>query len=215
MNLKLARATALGAVALGVATAFAPDASAQATGFWGSGTATATAASAGEGNDCDEEVSRRQDQLREQVVNDAVELAKANYESPLSGLGGFAQGSCLDRLLNPSLDGIFSPPNLSAILSMLEGFICSRASSMLAEATQPLSRSLQAALPIGEVIPGVNLGSLSGGIGVRVNQGGSARTGSYVNTNLSQTWARGQTGFGAWGTPTPPLFRGGLLDMRP
>lgn len=215
MNLKSTRAATFGAIALASACAFSSGASAQSTGYWGSGAATATAAGMGDDKDCDDEVARRQDMLRMQVVDDAVELAKANYESPLAGLGGFARGSCLDRLLNPGLDGMFSPPNLADILAMLEGFICNQASQMLAQATQPLTQSVYRSLPVGEIIPGVNLGSLSGGVGVRVNQGGGAYSGSYVNTNLSQVWARGQTGYGAWGSPTPTLFRGGLLDMRP
>lgn len=213
MESKLVALRTLGAAAL-LASAFHAAPAAAQTSYWGSGTATAAAAGSPEGKDCDDEVARRQDMLREQKINDAVELAKSNYENPMASIGGFAKGSCLDRLMNPSLDGMFSPPNLSAILAMLEGFVCSQASNLMAQATAPLNRAIYQSLPIGEVIPGVNLGSLSGGMGVRVNQGGAAGRGSYVNTNLSQVWSRGQTGFGAYGGQTPMLFQGGLLDMR-
>lgn len=103
------------------------------------------------------------------------------------GPGAFGSGnsfrglSCLDNLLNGGMNVIFEPPNLSSILGMLEQAICTKASSLMAEVTQPIEQSLLgstgAMSSMGGFFPGLGLGSMLGGVNV-------APGGSGVNVGV-------------------------------
>lgn len=138
--------------------------------------------------DCLPAVAEMQDNYRNDVMNARLEVAKASRPFLQDG-EGFNKLSCLDNLLNGGLDVVFAPPSLSQLLGMLQNAICSQANQMFSKATAPLNDSLQASLPIGEVLPGVNLGSISGGLNVRARSG----NGGLVTTNATSILTGGPT----------------------
>lgn len=159
---------------------------ADAQTYWGQGTAAATT------GDCDPAIARHQDQLTRSAIDAATLLAAGSYNSMPSG--GFYGMSCLDRLLSNGLNSIFEPPNLDSILAGIVNGICSFASNEVQSVTgNMLSGGNYSSLPIGQIIPGVNLGSLNGGLQVQPTTGASGgfisvNGGSPVSGNLAGYW---------------------------
>lgn len=114
-------------------------------------------------------------------------LGESGIKSSIGGSGSFRQMSCLERLMNSSLDILFSPPNLSSILGMLENAICQQANRLFSKVTQPVNAMLNrsASVNLGGFMPGLGLGSISTGVSGGIRSGGG-QGGSFVNTNLGQ-----------------------------
>src|SRR3546814_10627047 len=74
----------------------------------------------------------------------------------------FAELSCLERLMNSVMDVFFEPPGLPDLLGELENFICDQATEVFREVSGEMAHRFDANLPVGEIIPGVNLGSMRG-----------------------------------------------------
>lgn len=114
-------------------------------------------------------------------------LGEGGIKSSIGGAGSFRQMSCLERLMSSSLDVLFSPPNLSSILGMLENAICQQASRLFAQVTQPVNAMLNrsSSVNLGGFAPGLGLGSISTGVSGGIRSGGGSG-GTFVNTNLGQ-----------------------------
>ena len=179
-------------------------------GAWGSGGSTdagrllPTGASDGY---CDPEIAKLDEKLRAQEVDGRTSLARQSFSLLPAG---FSSLSCIDKLLNSTIN-IFGPGSLQNLLSsILNSFSCQRVLSMVnSYANQQISQyTSQAAgmvsgslsgLPIGSAIPGVSLGSLTAGavnLSPTINIGGAGS--NYVN--LGQAWNNNPGG----GGPTLP-----------
>lgn len=135
-------------------------------------------------------------------------LGDGGIKSSIGGAGSFRQMSCLDRLMSSSLDILFSPPNLSSILGLLENAICQQASRLFAQVTQPVSQMLNksSSINLGGFAPGLGLGSISTGVNGRVTPGGGSN-GSFVNSNLGQV----MSGDASWYKVGTPMQRPGSI----
>lgn len=174
-------------------------AAAHAEAYWGQGSAAAVT------GDCDAAIQARQDALSRATVNAYTALAESSY-TPMPA-GGFSGISCLDNLLNSGISGIFNPPDLSSILSGIEDGICNFATSLVRNAVAPLSTSLSSGLPLGQIVPGVDLGSLDGGFQISPSIGGSS---SLVNVSGTSPVVGNLAGY--WGgTPSDPASYGSLF----
>lgn len=170
---------------------------AEAQSYWGSGASAPTT------GDCDTGIQRHQDETARLIVDNYQALAYDQYE-PMP-TGGFSGVSCLDRLLNSSLDILFTSPSFDGLLSSIVNNLCSFATSMVRNAASSLSQSAMSSLPLGELVPGVNLGRLTGGGMIRPNIGGSSsggplnimtRTSGQVG-NLAGYWGGGNNRYSA------------------
>lgn len=145
-------------------------AAAASGGYWGAG-------QKGSG-DCDPTVAKHQDTLRRSAISDWQTLASRTYSTlPSTGFTGI---SCIDSLLNSSLN-IFGNSSLDDLLAKIEQGVCNALGSVVAMGANmlmsPVNQALNGALPIGQIIPGVDLGSLSSGVLMSPNIGGAATPG--------------------------------------
>jgi hypothetical protein len=182
----------LAAASVGLAVGCASHAHAQG---WGSGTMSASLASGAGGNagqSCDPKVAEVEHKVKMDNVDGLTKLAQSNYTYlPPEGFTGLG---CLDRLLRPGINLMFAPPSLPDLLNRLASGVCNIAQQKFQSLMRPLNESMSKSLPVGEVIPGVNLGSLGGMVSVSsaTNANGLIQTnaGSAIN-------GFNQNGFGA------------------
>lgn len=129
---------------------------------------------------CAIEVATMEEESRREYITGMGVLADVNSSRrPQS----FAELSCLERLMNSVMDVFFEPPGLPDLLGALENFICDKANEVFNEVSGHMAHSFDESLPIGEIVPGVNLGSMRGSMRVRVRQGAG---GSSQDVNLSE-----------------------------
>ena len=175
-----------------------------ASQLWGSGNSTSAGRSLPTGASdgyCDPQVAKLDEQLRSQVIDARTQLARSTYSILPTGMLNLG---CIDRILNSTVN-IFGPGGLQGILNQLLGaFSCERilrtvngyanqkVSEYSSQAMGYISNGVNS-LGIGEVLPGVTLGSLTSGrvnLNPSVNLGGAGSNGSgYVN--LGQAWSTG------------------------
>jgi hypothetical protein len=178
------------------------DPGAPSTG-WGSGSATSNLLGNPEPRNanadgyCNDEVAKAEMAARMKEIDDRVALAKEMY-SPTPA-GGFWENSCLGRLFG--MDVLFAPPDFRRLQDNIIQAVCNVALRYASQARQEgyaqFTNSLRqngvggGGLPLGNIIPGVNLNSHAGG----VNFGQSGSPG--VRTNLRGLVERADGGFGA------------------
>ena len=178
------------------------DQGAPSTG-WGSGSATANLLGSPEPRNanadgyCNDEVAKAEMAARMKEIDDRVALAKEMY-SPMP-VGGFLENSCFGRLFG--MDVLFSPPDFRRLQDSIIQAVCNVAlrygSQVRQEGYAQFTNALRqngvggGGLPLGNIIPGVNLNSYAGG----VNFGQSGTAG--VQTNLKEMMLRAEGGFGA------------------
>lgn len=114
--------------------------------------------------------------------------------------GSYGEFSCLKNLLGGNLGIIFSPPNLSQILSGLVNEVCSAGQSMISQALSPISQNLYQTANIGGFFPGISV-PISGGVSTSFNSGGPAGISMTNGEGGSTSWyplsnSTGQTGYG-------------------
>ena len=174
---------------------------ATASNSWGSGSATAAATGTAEARAtnangyCDDQVAQEQATARAKDISDRTLLARELYSDMPNG--GFFEAGCLSNLLNSGINILFQPPNFAALRDRLINAACSRAQSYVAQGRQMLIQRATSMisgstgqLPLGNIIPGVNLGSL--GAGVSFQPAGSGG----LSTNVGDVFARANGGFG-------------------
>jgi hypothetical protein len=132
------------------------------------------------GADCSPSVRQQQQAMQVAQIDGSKAVANQFYD--ILPPGSFSQMSCLDRMLG-GLNIIFNPPNLEDLLKMLADKVCNMAMQQVMKDIAPLSQRLNGALPLGQVIPGLNLGSL--GMGASVSPSFGNANGSLVNTNIN------------------------------
>ena len=154
--------------------------------------------------DCSPVVQQQQQTLQQQTINSNLNLA-SNFYTPMPST--FSNMSCLDKLLSGGLDIIFQPPNLSAIISAIENAVCAKAQDLVNQAKAPIVAAISSATSsvsgsgsaLGDIIPGVNIGSLTGGLSI-------TQTGSNsITTNLGSV-------FGSSSTATYTINRASLAN---
>lgn len=118
-----------------------------------------------------------------QSVLDAAGVSGAAGNGIFGG-ASFAGASCLDRLMNSSLDIIFTPPTMGDLWGMLSRIACQMATQLFTEVTAPLNQSVYEAFSTGGIIPGLNLGSVGGGASMRINPNGASGSGGAVNMRM-------------------------------
>jgi hypothetical protein len=141
-----------------------------------------------------------------------------------NGQSSFMHMSCIDRMLNGGLNMIFTPPNLSSILAMLEQAVCQKATQMFSQLMQPVTQSLSQVTSMGGksfggggFFPGLSLASLGGGINTNAGGGGmsvgiagvgQAGTNASVSSVLNgdTTWYSRSQPSGSSRTAFPGLF---------
>lgn len=84
----------------------------------------------------------------------------------------FGEMSCLEKLMDGGADIFFKPPSIGDISGQIKDAACTAAEDMIAKATEPLNQQISESLNIGEIVPGLDLGSISGKAGVRWNKNG-------------------------------------------
>lgn len=162
----------------------------QADAAWGAGSAAATT------GDCDPGVQRHQDQLTRAGIDNYTALA-GNLYTPMPE-GGFSGMSCLDRLMNSGINGIFNIPSIEDILNQIANGLCAYGMNLVQQTMSSLSQSVSQSIPLGEVIPGVNLGSIGGGFSVAPTMYNSS--GNLVNVSANGSGVRQvQNLAGRWG----------------
>jgi hypothetical protein len=127
---------------------------------------------------CSPDIQKAQDEARAAYITARTALANQNYSTAPES---FSNLSCLDRLMNSGMDIFFQPPSMSDLLGLVENFVCDKSNEIYQDATAPLNQTFQGGLQgTGEIIPGVNLGSMTGGINIRPTTGGN---GGIVRSN--------------------------------
>lgn len=147
-----------------------------------------------------------------QSVLDAAGVAGSGSNTGFFGGASFAGASCLDRLLNSSLDIIFTPPTMGDLLGTLTQIACRMATQLFTEVTAPLNQSVYEAFSTGGIIPGMNLGSITGGANMRINPGGQANGGIINMRNGGSTawYSSGGLNGGSYGSMFGPGGYGGF-----
>ena len=152
--------------------------------------------------DCSPTVQQQQQANQIAQIDGATAIAKQFYD--VLPPGSFNKLSCLDNLFNSGgLNLIFNPPSLTQVINMLKQAVCNVVNAEVQKVMQPLSQMLSSSgsLPLGQVIPGLNLGSLGMGISVSPSFGNS--NGSLINTNINSVLSRP---FGFNPAASPSLF---------
>lgn len=169
--------------------------------YWGQGNAAPAT------GDCNPAVQARQDAQARAIVDSYAALASASY-TPMPA-GGFAASSCLNRLMSSDINILFNPPSLSSILQTLENGVCQFATSLVTGAVSSLSQNVSGSLPLGDLIPGVNLGGLAGGVSFNP-QVGTNTSGNPININGNSGVSGNLAGY--WGSaPSPANSYGNLF----
>lgn len=165
----------IGSCLIALVLALALHAAPASAAYWGQDNPNPTT------GDCDPIIEKRQEDLTRQSIDQYSQMASTLY-TPMPA-GGFTGVSCLDRLLSSSLDFMFNPPSIEAILAMLANNACQFATSLVRQATSSLMQNFSGAIPLGQIIPGVSLGSLNGGMRIQPNIGGSG--GGPLNLSMA------------------------------
>jgi hypothetical protein len=150
----------------------------------------ATGSSAPVTGDCDPTVHQGLVNLANQQIQNQTALASYLYPYEPSD-SSFLQNSCVNNLLNGSLNILFEPPNLNGIIQGLINQGCNYLASMKNQALQPvesiantIDSTEQQGLSFGQVAPGLNLGGVSNVLSVNVQSGGNNSQG-LVQTNIT------------------------------
>lgn len=114
--------------------------------------------------------------------------------------GSYGEFSCLKNLLGGNLGIIFSPPNLSQILSGLVNEVCSAGQSMITQALSPITQNLYQTANIGGFFPGISV-PVSAGLSTSFNSGGNTGVSFSDGEGGSTSWyplsnSTGTTGYG-------------------
>ncbi len=156
---------------------------------WGTGSATAALGSgsrtANDNGYCDDQIAQAQAVARQQEIEDRTLLARELYSDMPSG--GFFGAACMSNLFSQGLSILFQPPNFAALRDQLLNAACNAVSSYVSQARQAtigratsmISNTANGSLPLGNIIPGVNLGSLGGGVDFGGNYGGGVQSNMY------------------------------------
>lgn len=143
---------------------------------------TVSAADAETRGDCLAAVQQQEDQIFRQHVDDSVSQAADNYQKKTQSFGDL---SCLDNILNSGADIFFSPPSLGDIVNKMKSAACNTVDTEYNKATAALGSGANANLPIGQVLPGVDLGSIGGGFSLQPGQSGALS--QNITSNISRT----------------------------
>jgi hypothetical protein len=147
---------------------------------WGSG------ASAPTSGDCDPAVQTQQDQAARTAMSNYANLASNLYKPMASN---FETSSCLNNLMNSGINIIFNPPSIDSILSGILNGLCQYAKGLVQQQLGSLTSSLSGSIPMGSIIPGVNLGGLNSGFSIGSGgSGGISVNGQPVTGNLAGYW---------------------------
>lgn len=169
---------------------------------------------------CDSSIASAQDTSRLNFISGRSALANQSFSQKPSS---FKDMTCLEKLFsfgNQSMDILFQPPSMSSLLSLIQNFACQAMSQYIGQAGGSFTSMLGSSFGglgggintggggAGQIIPGVNIGSLmSGSLQGLVMQG----TGNFNTTQLnpmSLFQAQGQVGGPA--IPGPGTTIGGL-----
>ena len=189
--------------------------------LWGSGSSTANGRSLVTGSSdgyCDPEVAKIDEKLKAQEIESRTSLARSTFSLLPSGFGHL---SCIDTILNSTIN-IFGQEGVEALIAqVLNSFSCdivlrqvnSYANQEISEYTSlavgmAMSKvgDLTSKLPIGNVIPGVNIGSMASSsvnLHPSVNIGGVGSNGSDY-TNLSKLWGSSGSSGSTYSGPQLP-----------
>ncbi|WP_174501873.1 hypothetical protein [Acidiphilium sp. C61] len=130
--------------------------------------------------DCWAPVQQHLAAAEQQSIANGSMLASQNFQFLPHGQT-FSQASCLSNLLSGSLDTLFTPPNLSGIVSAVVSKACSIATNYEQQAIAPVARGLQQGLPSYEIAPGISTGAISGGMYISPSVGGGSAGPVSVN----------------------------------
>ncbi len=142
--------------------------------------ASAADAATSSRGDCLSAVQTQQEDILRQHIDDQVNLATNTYPKKSQS---FSDLSCLDNLMNSGMDIFFSPPGLGDLMSKLKSYACNAVDSQYSQLTSSISSGANSSLSIGEVVPGLNLGSIGGGFGTTPGSGTSF---SNVSANANK-----------------------------
>lgn len=148
---------------------------------------------------CDSSVASAQDTSRLNFISGRAALANQSFSQRPSS---FKQMTCLEKLFsfgNQSMDILFQPPSMSSLLGLIQNFACQAMSqyigqaggsftSMLGQSFGGLGGGINAGAGstmgggLGQIIPGVNIGSMmSGQLQGVITQG----SGTWNTTSLN------------------------------
>lgn len=173
---------------------------------------------------CDTSVASAQDTSRLNFISGRAALANQSFSQKPSS---FKQMTCLEKLFsfgNQSMDILFQPPSMSSLLGLIQNFACQAMSqyigqaggsfsSMLGQSFGGLGGGINAGAGggmmgggLGQIIPGVNIGSMMSGQlqGVITQGSGTWNTTSLNPMALFQSQPRGVS------IPGPGSTIGGL-----
>lgn len=131
--------------------------------------------------DCLEAVKKQQEDIYRQYVDDSVQHATSIYEKKSSSFGEL---SCLDNIMNSGADIFFSPPSLGDIVGKMKAAACGAVDAEFNNVKSAIGSGTNASLPIGDLIPGVNLGSIGGGFSL--SQSAPNTVNSNITSNVSK-----------------------------
>lgn len=170
-------------------------------GGWGTGAATASLGSSSrtthDNGYCDDQIAQAQAIARQQEIEDRTLMARELYSDMPSG--GYYGASCMGNLFGGGLSILFQPPNFAALRDQLlnaacnavSGYISQARQATLGRATSMIQSTTNGSLPLGNIIPGVNLGSLGGGVDI-----GSSYGGGGMQSNMYDVVRQADGGFG-------------------
>lgn len=126
---------------------------------------------------CDASFKAADDRMRQAYISGRASIAESTYSKRPAGYGKM---SCLEDLMktgNESLDIFFKPPTLQDLMGLVENFVCDAISQIFEGSSGGFQDILnKIGGGGGEIIPGINLGGLTGG-GINVLGMGGARDG--------------------------------------
>lgn len=145
---------------------------------WGNTSTTATTATTG---DCSPAVQKQIADYQRQSIDDTHALAAQIFTPPSED---YSTLSCLDSIMKsgPSISSVFGANSLSGILQQAVQSVCNMGTSFLQNEASKLATNVSSSIPTGDIIPGVGLGTLSGGLSINPHIGGN---GSNLGTDGS------------------------------
>ena len=127
-------------------------------------------------------------------------LTSAAQGTPMGG-ASFAMASCLNNLMGSGLNIIFSPMGLDQILNAIIAAACNMAMQLFSQVTQPINQSVYQAFSLGNTLPpGLNPGSLGGGMGMYIAPGAAAN-GGLINLNAGNYGSYSMNPSNGWYQP--------------
>ncbi len=163
---------------------------------------------------CDASIAGAQDTSRLNFISGRSALANQMFSPRPSS---FSNMTCLEKLFsfgNQSMDILFQPPSMSSLLGLIQNFACQAMSQYMGQAGSSFSSMLGSSFGglggginagaagggLGQIIPGVNIGSLmSGSLQGVVTQG----SGTWNTTQLTpMALFQGQQQGAAAGVPS-------------